>query len=54
MARLAAPAIRSSTVSLGSIATGLPPGEHGLVGTTMAVPGQRVALNCLHWSGAGP
>jgi hypothetical protein len=44
----------TTVASLGSIGTGRPPGEHGLVGTTMAVPGQRWALNCLHWTAAGP
>jgi hypothetical protein len=43
----------TTVASLGSIGTGLPPGEHGLVGTTMAVPGQRGALNCLRWTTAG-
>ncbi|HZD01782.1 MAG TPA: nucleotide pyrophosphatase/phosphodiesterase family protein [Actinomycetes bacterium] len=43
----------TTVASLGSIGTGLPPGEHGLVGTTMAVPGQPRALNCLHWTAAG-
>jgi hypothetical protein len=44
----------TTVASLGSVGTGLPPGEHGLVGTTMAVPGQRGALNCLRWTTAGP
>ncbi len=44
----------TTVASLGSIGTGLPPGEHGLVGTTMAVPGQRGPLNCLRWTTAGP
>ena len=44
----------TTVASLGSIGTGRPPGEHGLVGTTIAVPGQRAALNCLHWTAAGP
>jgi hypothetical protein len=43
----------TTVASLGSIGTGLPPGEHGLVGTTMAIPGQHRALNCLHWTAAG-
>jgi len=43
----------TTVASLGSIGTGRPPGEHGLVGTTMAVPGERRALNCLHWTAAG-
>jgi hypothetical protein len=44
----------TTVASLGSIGTGLPPGQHGLVGTTMAVPGERRALNCLRWTAAGP
>ena len=42
--------------SLGSIGTGLAPGEHGLLGYTMAVPGYDRAMNVLRWSlyGAGP
>jgi hypothetical protein len=43
----------TTVASLGSIGTGRPPGEHGLVGTTMAVSGERRALNCLHWTAAG-
>ena len=43
----------TTVASLGSIGTGQPPGAHGMVGTTMAVPGQREALNCLHWTAAG-
>jgi hypothetical protein len=44
----------TTVASLGSIGTGLAPGEHGLVGTNMVVPGQARALNCLHWTAAGP
>ena len=46
----------TTAASLGSIGTGLPPGEHGLVGYTMAVPGYDRAMNVLRWSlyGAGP
>lgn len=43
--------------SLGSLATGLPPGEHGLVGYTVEVPGQvDRAMNLLLWElyGHGP
>jgi hypothetical protein len=39
--------------SLGSLGTGLPPGEHGLVGYTMALPGLQRAFNCLRWSPYG-
>src|SRR4029077_13820921 len=42
--------------SLSSLATGLPPGEHGLIGYTMALPGYDRAFNALTWSlyGIGP
>jgi hypothetical protein len=39
--------------SLGSIGTGRPPGEHGLVGYTIALPGMERAFNCLRWAGYG-
>jgi hypothetical protein len=39
--------------SLGSLGTGRPPGEHGLVGYTMAMPGLQRAFNCLRWSPYG-
>jgi hypothetical protein len=39
--------------SLGSLGTGRPPGEHGLVGYTMALPGLQRAFNCLRWSPYG-
>ena len=46
----------TTAASLSSLATGLPPGEHGLVGYTMAVPGYDRAFNTLTWSlyGVGP
>jgi hypothetical protein len=40
----------TTTASLGSLGTGLPPGEHGLVGYTFAVPGHDRAMNGLQWS----
>ena len=42
--------------SLSSLAIGRPPGEHGLVGYTMALPGYDRAFNTLTWSlyGVGP
>jgi hypothetical protein len=42
--------------SLSSLAIGVPPGEHGLVGYTMALPGYDRAFNTLTWSlyGVGP
>src|SRR5690349_9634480 len=39
--------------SLGSLGTGLPPGEHGLVGYTFAVPGFDRPMNALQWELAG-
>lgn len=46
----------TTAASISSLATGLPPGEHGLVGYTMAIPGQSRAFNALTWSlyGIGP
>src|SRR5438270_9650096 len=40
----------TTAASLGSLATGVPPGEHGLVGYTMALPGYGRAFNTLTWS----
>src|SRR5439155_4379213 len=40
----------TTAASLSSLATGLPPGEHGLVGYTMALPGYDRALNTLTWA----
>jgi hypothetical protein len=40
----------STTVtSLGSLGTALPPGEHGMLGYQVAVPGAGRLLNGLHW-----
>ncbi|MDQ6709822.1 MAG: alkaline phosphatase family protein [Candidatus Dormibacteraeota bacterium] len=46
----------TTVASISSLATGLPPGQHGLVGYTLAIPGQSRALNVLTWSlyGIGP
>src|SRR2546423_4165255 len=46
----------TTAASLSSLATGVPPGEHGLVGYTMALPGYSRAFNTLTWSlyGVGP
>lgn len=46
----------TTAASLASLATGLPPGDHGLVGYTMALPGYDRAFNTLTWSlyGLGP
>ena len=46
----------TTAASLSSIATGRPPGEHGLAGYTLALPGYGRAFNVLTWSlyGVGP
>jgi predicted AlkP superfamily pyrophosphatase or phosphodiesterase len=46
----------TTVASISSLATGLPPGQHGLVGYTMAIPGESRAFNALTWSlyGIGP
>jgi hypothetical protein len=46
----------TTAASLSSLATGVAPGEHGLVGYTMVLPGYDRAFNTLTWSlyGVGP
>jgi hypothetical protein len=46
----------TTAASLSSLGTGVPPGEHGLVGYTMALPGYARAFNTLTWAlyGIGP
>ena len=44
----------TTVASLGSLGTGQPPGEHGLVGMTVALPGQQRAMNLLRWAAYGP
>jgi hypothetical protein len=46
----------STAVSIASIGTGKTPGEHGIVGYTMSVPGHDRAMNNLRWAlhGSGP
>jgi Type I phosphodiesterase / nucleotide pyrophosphatase len=39
----------TTATSLGSLGTGQPPGEHGLLGYQVAVPGEGRLLNALHW-----
>jgi Type I phosphodiesterase / nucleotide pyrophosphatase len=39
----------TTAASLGSLGTGLPPGRHGLVGYTFALPGYDRPLNALQW-----
>jgi Type I phosphodiesterase / nucleotide pyrophosphatase len=50
---LTTPFPATTATSLASIGTGLPPGRHGLVGYTMAMPGMERAFNCLRWSPYG-
>jgi hypothetical protein len=40
----------STAVSLSSLGTGRTPGEHGIVGFTMAVPGYDRSVNMLRWA----
>ncbi|MBX6382118.1 MAG: alkaline phosphatase family protein [Microbispora sp.] len=44
----------STPTSLATLGTGAPPGEHGMVGIQMAVPGEGRLLNCLRWAAPGP
>lgn len=39
----------TTVTSLATIATGLPPGEHGMLGYSVAIPGENRLLNGLHW-----
>lgn len=39
----------TTAASIASIGTGLPPGGHGIVGYTVAIPGARRLLNSLKW-----
>ncbi|MEZ0076633.1 hypothetical protein ABH927_006015 [Planotetraspora sp. GP83] len=43
----------STPTSLATIGTGVPPGEHGMVGIQMAVPGEGRLFNCLRWTAPG-
>ncbi|MGV9308344.1 alkaline phosphatase family protein [Nonomuraea sp. NPDC004354] len=40
----------TTVTSLCTLGTGLPPGEHGMMGMTLAVPGRNHLFNCLRWS----
>lgn len=46
----------TTVASLGSIATGRPPGEHGLLGATVALPDEDRPMSLLRWklAGVGP
>ncbi|MEU4721513.1 nucleotide pyrophosphatase/phosphodiesterase family protein [Nonomuraea dietziae] len=48
--RLTAGFPSTTVTSLCSLGTGLPPGEHGMLGMTLAVPGERHLFNCLRWT----
>jgi hypothetical protein len=50
---VSAPFPSSTAVSITSLSTGLPPGEHGITGYTMAMPGLRQPMNCIGWSTYG-
>jgi len=39
----------TTAASLASLGTGLPPGQHGLVGYTMLLPGETTLINNLSW-----
>lgn len=41
----------TTVTSLSSLATGLPPGAHGMFGYQVALPGEGRLLNCLRWDG---
>ncbi|MDB5113832.1 MAG: type phosphodiesterase/nucleotide pyrophosphatase [Chloroflexi bacterium] len=43
----------TTAASIASIGTGRPPGEHGLVGYTVWLPGEEGALNMLTWAPYG-
>ncbi|MBB4916318.1 alkaline phosphatase family protein [Streptosporangium saharense] len=44
----------TTATSLSTLGTGLPPGEHGMLGYQLAMPGTGHLLNCLRWTSAGP
>jgi hypothetical protein len=44
----------TTAASVASIGTGMTPGEHGLIGYTMALAGQSQAMNVLQWCIYGP
>jgi hypothetical protein len=39
----------TTSVSMASLGTGRPPGQHGMLGYQVAVPGEGRLLNALHW-----
>ncbi|GAA3010177.1 nucleotide pyrophosphatase/phosphodiesterase family protein [Streptosporangium longisporum] len=44
----------TTVTSLSSLGTGLAPGEHGMLGCQLAVPGTGHLFNCLRWTAPGP
>ncbi|HET7636524.1 MAG TPA: nucleotide pyrophosphatase/phosphodiesterase family protein [Candidatus Limnocylindria bacterium] len=51
---LTAPFPSSTAVSISSLGSALPPGEHGVTGYTMALPGlPRRPMNCIGWNEFG-
>lgn len=42
----------TTATSLASLGTGRPPGQHGMLGYQVAIPGQNALLNALHWDAA--
>src|SRR5581483_11580267 len=43
----------TTAASVASLGTGRPPGEHGMIGYTLLLPGHSRALNVLRWSPYG-
>jgi hypothetical protein len=39
----------TTATSMASLGTGLPPGQHGMLGYQVAVPGEARLLNAMHW-----
>jgi hypothetical protein len=39
----------TTVTSLGSLGTGRPPGDHGMLGYQVAIPGEGRLINCLRW-----
>jgi Uncharacterized proteins of the AP superfamily len=44
----------TTVTSLATLGTGMTPGEHGMLGVMVAVPGEGRLLNCLRWRTHGP
>lgn len=44
----------TTATSLSSLGSGLPPGEHGVIGYLLSVPGQERLMNPLKWRLHGP